>query len=210
LDDSSSVFLSYSCADAARGGRAEAGLMQHTDWIDLLRLIPTEQHNTLVVTTLTGVDLNVETILRIEEQYLVFRGRVSGITDEGRVFFVPFRQIDFLQMNRYVKEAEVRRLYGEDPGSETTSPLSETITGGSRQGLAIPSGSRQGTGGSTPAPTRPSSLPGIAAKLSGAPGARLPEQQDNEAEALTPPRNSILERLRAQRTSVLSNKPLGR
>jgi hypothetical protein len=187
--------------------------MQHTDWIDLLRIIPQEQHNTLVVTTLTGVDLNVETILRIEEQYVVFRGRVSGITDEGRVFFVPFRQIDFLQMNRYVKEAEVRRLYGEDPGTETVSPLSEGFTGatsGSRQGVTGTSSSRQGTSSSTPAPTRPSSLPGIAAKLSATPGARPQEQKDNGADALTPPRNSILERLRAQRTSVLSNKPLGR
>ena len=37
---------------------------------------------------LTRVDLNVEVILRTEQSYLVFRGRVSGITEDGRVFFV--------------------------------------------------------------------------------------------------------------------------
>src|SRR5436853_3906146 len=96
--------------------------MQNTDWVDLFRLIPAEHHNTLVVTTLTGVDLNIELLLRTEEHYLVFRGRISGITDEGRVFFVPYRQIDYLQMNRQVKETEIRELYGGDP--EAGSPPS--------------------------------------------------------------------------------------
>jgi hypothetical protein len=186
--------------------------MQNTDWVDLLRLIPVEHHNTLVVTTLTGVDLNIELLLRTEEHYLVFRGRISGITDEGRVFFVPYRQIDYLQMNRQVKETEIRRLYGEDPSAEPSSSLSGAFTAAtadSRQGITTSAGSKQGTSTPAPAPTRPSQLVGIAAKLSTAPGAN-PPQEESAADALTPPRNSILERLRAQRTSVLTNKPLGR
>ena len=98
--------------------------MKNTDWIDLVRLIPDDQHNKLVVTTLTGVDLNVEIILRMEEQYIVFRGRISGITDEGRVFFVPYRQIDYMQINRQVKEAEIQADVRRKPGpvAATGSP----------------------------------------------------------------------------------------
>ena len=56
--------------------------MQNHDWIELFRMIPADQQNTLVLTTMSGVDLNVEVILRTELTYLVFRGRVSGITED--------------------------------------------------------------------------------------------------------------------------------
>src|SRR5947209_2850591 len=87
--------------------------MQSHDWIALLRLIPAEQHNTLVLTTLSGTDINIDTVLRTELNYLVFRGRTAGSTDEGRVFFLPYRQIDYVQINRQVKEVEIRELFGE-------------------------------------------------------------------------------------------------
>ncbi|HEX4589812.1 MAG TPA: hypothetical protein VH120_07780 [Gemmataceae bacterium] len=197
--------------------------MTNTDWIDLVRLIPQEQHNTLVVTTLTGVDLNVETILRSEETYMVFRGRISGITDEGRVFFVPYRQIDYLQMNRQVKEAEIRLMYGESPDAMAEgADVNTAETAGIFESVVTTSASRQGAMHASPAtpsspapavPSRPS-LPGVAARLANAVIGRnsTPPQPTaaNASEAPTPPRNSILERLRAQRNSVVSSKPPGR
>jgi len=185
--------------------------MQNNHWTDLLRLIPEDQQNKLVVTTLTGVDLNIEIILRLDETFLVFRGRISGITDEGRVFFVPYRQIDYLQLNRHVKEEEIHAMFGDGPAADAGRPLSGTFesapsgvfaavkpTPGSRQGQSTSPASP-----SSPAPTRPS-LPGIAAKLSN------PAIASPVAEGPTPPRNSILERLRAQRNSVATTKPSSR
>ena len=183
--------------------------MTNTDWIDLLRLIPEQEHNKLVITTLSGVDLNIDTILRTEESFIAFRGRVSGITDEGRVFFVPYRQIDFVQINRQVKEAEVRELFGEAPLAEAATPPSGvfaaiTPTSGSAQGIAASPASPSAS--APAAPTRPAQ-PGIAARLSGihnpgrgSNGSHPPANVD----APTPPRNSILERLRAQRNSVIT------
>src|SRR5438477_9786838 len=85
--------------------------MQNNDWIEVFRLIPTDQHNPLVLTTVSGIDLNIESVLRTESSMLVFRGRVSGSTDDGRVFFLPYRQIDFLQINRFVKETEITEMF---------------------------------------------------------------------------------------------------
>jgi hypothetical protein len=191
--------------------------MTNSEWIDLIRLIPEPQHNTLVVTTLTGVDLNVDTILRTEDSYVVFRGRVSGITDEGRAFFVPYRQIDFLQMNRQVKETEIRQMYGEDPDAvaEGSGVNTAEASGIFESVVTLPS-SRQGemtaspATPSSPAPAVPSrpSLPGVAARLaSGAIGRAAAPPQASTGEGPTPPRNSILERLRAQRNSVVGTKP---
>ncbi len=194
--------------------------MQNSHWIDLVRLIPEDQHNKLVLTTLTGVDLNVETILRVDETFLVFRGRISGITDEGRVFFVPYRQIDYLQINRHVMESEIRELFGEPSPAEAARPASGVFAApsGVFNSVAPTPGSRQGqqAGVATPSllatPTRPS-LPGIAARLlPGTGGGRgsNPPTDSPATDGPTPPRNSILERLRAQRNSVVSTKPPGR
>ncbi|HEY1381203.1 MAG TPA: hypothetical protein VGF55_30665, partial [Gemmataceae bacterium] len=98
--------------------------MQNSDWIDVIRLIPTDQHNLLVLTTQTGVDLNIDTILRTEPTYIVFRGRALGQTDDGRVFFLPYQHIDYLQINRQVKEAEVQALFGDSPEAADARPAS--------------------------------------------------------------------------------------
>jgi hypothetical protein len=191
--------------------------MKDNDWIELVRLIPEDQQNKLVLTTLTGVDLNVELIIRVEENYLVFRGRISGITDEGRVFFVPYRQIDFMQLNRQVKEAEIHHLYGDGPPEESVRPPSGTFAAPSGVFNAVTaSGSKHGLSSpatpSAPAqvvPTRPS-LPGVSARMSSGPGTGRgsnPPASPPPADGPTPPRNSILERLRAQRNSVVSAKP---
>jgi hypothetical protein len=207
------------------------------DWIEILRVIPEEQHNTLVVTTLTGVDLNIEVVLRAEPTYLCFRGRVSGQTDDGRVFFLPYRQIDYLQINRIVKETEIRAMFGDAPDSLAGQSPSGVFAGASPSGVfAALSHHGLTTSPASPSapasaiPTRPS-LPGIAARLANGNGAgqaiagRLsngpsprpanspPNGYTNgtpPADGPTPPRNSILERLRAQRNSVVSTKPQGR
>jgi len=200
--------------------------MLSEEWIELLAMIPPEQHNILVLTTLTGVDLNIETILRAEPSYLVFRGRVSGQMDDGRIFFLPYRQIDYLQINREVKEAEIRRLYGDTSGLEAApskspddvfatssdSGVFPAVTSASLQGLSISPASP-----SAPvpvvSPTRPS-LPGVAARLSTAGAGPVTAGRNgngiNGPDSLTPPRNSILERLRAQRNSMAPQKPIGR
>jgi hypothetical protein len=237
--------------------------MQNHDWIALFRLIPAEQHNTLVLTTLSGTDINLETILRTELNYVVFRGRSAGSAEDGRVFFLPYRQIDFVHINRQVKEVEIRELYGERVDEQVgTSP---DANGALAAGGQLSNGSAQGdqlvaTGlpaspqsPSAPAPigplrpsyqgmstrfssvpnlsiqsppvaNRPSNTPGLAQ-----PGGAAPRSGNVPAAALVPPgapagngngngsgeqpapaRNSILERLRAQRNSILPPKPPGR
>jgi hypothetical protein len=236
--------------------------MQNRDWIDLFRLIPLDQHNTLVLTTASGMDVNLDTILRTEQDYLVFRGRVAGNTEDGRVFFLPYRQIDFLHINRQVKEVEIREMYGALDGErgEVSSPDSPPQRESS-QGLSPAPTNRAeapAAGGkrlsNPPAPaTSPTvvapvhgSAQGIAARLSMGPGAAptlvgrvnasspppagqsvpVPRNSNLPTSALvppgatngdasateqaSPPRNSILERLRAQRNSILPPRPPGR
>jgi hypothetical protein len=198
--------------------------MQNHDWIDLLKLIPAEQHNTLILTTASGIDLNIEVIFRMEPSCLVFRGRVSGSTDEGRVFFLPFGQIDFIQINRFVKEGEIKELF-ERAGPEADGPPDEV----KRNSATFPhaghpsSGIYSATGAAAPTgATRPSGIvAGRGSRVINASGGNTfpaagPGRHGNVppaaagADAAPAPRNSILERLRAQRNAILPPRPPAR
>jgi hypothetical protein len=187
--------------------------MQNTDWIELFHLIPPEQQNILVLTTVSGMDLNIEVILRTEPSVLVFRGRVQGSTDDGRVFFLPYRQIDFLQMNRFVRENEIQEMFSKVAPPAPPEKPAERPSG--VYGSVSPSHSSAiySSSGDVP-PTAPRATPAPAVRLSGSQLGRLqtahivPEvpvaSEDGESDDQpAPPRSSILERLRAQRNAVL-------
>jgi hypothetical protein len=152
--------------------------MQGADWVSLFQLIPAEQHNSLYLVIASGLEVAVQSILRLEASYLVLRGRPAGTTDTGRVFFVPYDNIAYLGFQNPVSEAEVRALYGE-PAPEATSetPPSEDAPPAETTEQAAPSAAAE-TPPSAPTPvpqtTRPSPRPSVLGK------------------------NSILERLRAR------------
>ena len=190
--------------------------MKDNDWIELVRLIPEDQQNKLVLTTMTGIDLNVEIILRLEENYLVFRGRISGITDEGRVFFLPYRQIDYMQLNRRVKEAEIHEMYGEEPPAEAVMPTSGVFAAPSGVFNAVTAAdSRRESRPARPHRRPRPKLPvGHRCPASAGPIVRrarhwpwIESRSTAASDTPTPPRNSILERLRPNGTHGPVAKP---
>src|SRR5262249_53533130 len=57
--------------------------MQSRTWISLLNRIPQELQDFLVLVTSIGTEISIQSILRIEEEYIVLRGRLAGTTDTG-------------------------------------------------------------------------------------------------------------------------------
>src|SRR5262249_32336987 len=94
--------------------------MQGQAWISLLRRIPPEQQDTLVLVTTVGIELSIKNILRLEDDYVAIRGRLAGTTDAGRVFFVPYDQINYVGFLNEMKEAQFHVLFGgSDSGLQT-------------------------------------------------------------------------------------------
>ena len=89
--------------------------MQSTPWIALLKKIPAEQHNHLVLVTEAGVEFTIQTILQSEGEWLAFKGRLACSQETGRLYFVPFDRIDYLGFNRSVAEEEFRSWFGNAP-----------------------------------------------------------------------------------------------
>jgi hypothetical protein len=89
--------------------------MRNEEWIGMLRLIPEDQRNQIVIVMQNGMEVVVDTIFRFEPNYIVLRGRQMGNTDEGRAFFVPYDQMLYYRIERLVRLDELYRIYGEEP-----------------------------------------------------------------------------------------------
>ena len=85
--------------------------MSGQEWIELLNLIPEDQHSQLNVMCRSGVELSIDAIMRTERSFLVYRGRMVGTTDEGRIFFTPYSEITSIYLNRFVKADEVNDIF---------------------------------------------------------------------------------------------------
>lgn len=204
--------------------------MTQDDWIDLLQLIPADQHNQLVVMSRTGIELAIDLLLRTEPSYFVFRGRVCGNTDEGRVFFFPYDQVNCVYINRFVKEQEVDQLFTDSPSHSGMMPIpadvddaaleefqSPPTTSANPTPLLVP----PATTGSGLVPRAPAAAKPALKLPPNVPAAALQPNPRGSSPTLPPitagpaangpadtptPKGSILERLRAQRNANQSKR----
>ncbi len=158
--------------------------MQSHTWISLLRRIPAVQQNGIVIMTSVGTEMSIQSILRTEEYYLVFRGRMSATTDAGRLFFVPYDQIIYLGLQKEATEVDLQALYGDlscfafttEPQPEPeTAPAEDTATGDQPAADLAP--------------------------------AEPQDERKSGARLSLPGKEAILKRLRARSNPGLANKP---
>ena len=96
--------------------------MQSNAWKFALSRVPREHHSILLLVTTIGIEIYVNNIQLLEDDYVVLRGRLGGTTDSGRVFFVPYDQINYLTFTREMKEDQVEQLLGIDGESQPAAP----------------------------------------------------------------------------------------
>ena len=70
--------------------------MQAEVWKAILLRLPPERIDNLMLMTAQGTEINAQTVLRMEEEYLVLRGRLAGSNDGDRVFIVPYEHLDHI------------------------------------------------------------------------------------------------------------------
>jgi hypothetical protein len=85
--------------------------MQSSAWIALLRHIPAEQQNRFMLVTVSGTEIAIQSFLLIEQEFVAFKGRLSGTQDTGRVFFIPYAHIDYFGFSQPVKDAEFNEMF---------------------------------------------------------------------------------------------------
>lgn len=102
--------------------------MHASGWIDLIRTIPDEIYPSLTVMMQNGAEINVQNIVRLEEQFIVCRGRTAGSTDGGLVFFMPYDQIASISVNRPTKPEVVNTWFRNQPFYSLEEEVLSTVS----------------------------------------------------------------------------------
>lgn len=96
--------------------------MHANAWATLLRHIPPDEHSKLMLMTGSGMEVAVQIILRIDQEFVAFKGRMAGSQDQGRLFLVPFANIDYINFNYAMKDEEFEAMFGNLDMPATPSP----------------------------------------------------------------------------------------
>jgi len=160
--------------------------MQARAWTAFLRRIPPEQHDSLMLMTTIGMEISIQNVVCMEEEHLVLRGRLAGTTDMGRVFIIPYDQVNYLGFQREMNDTQIREIFGESC-LLPTHPSAEEAARQAQADGALPSSE------SSVSPADSSAQP----DESGSPEARLP----------IPAKAALLERLRARSRAAAQASP---
>jgi hypothetical protein len=87
-------------------------MMPENIWVDLLRRIPAAFHDGLVLATVTGADLVMQGIIRLDENFLILRGRPAGTSDAGKLMVLPYHQINYLFFPGRLTEPQMQAMFG--------------------------------------------------------------------------------------------------
>lgn len=96
--------------------------MRSKTWADLVRKLPPNYHDSLLLVTSVGIEITIQVVMRVEDEYLVIRGRLGGTTDTGRLFFIPYDQINCISVLRSMPRAELSVMFGESPEEALVEP----------------------------------------------------------------------------------------
>jgi hypothetical protein len=87
--------------------------MLREELTEMLDRIPELDHPKVQFVMKSGSMLSLDVLVRLEATYLVMRGREAGNQDEGRAFFLPYADIQFLKIERVMTLAEIEAMFAD-------------------------------------------------------------------------------------------------
>jgi hypothetical protein len=96
--------------------------MQGPAWVSLLRRIPADQQDCVVLVTTTRAQIVLQRLLRLENDFLVGIGRLAGSTDQGQVVVIPYDQLTYLSFSKQLAEKEIETILGK-PGAVASEKI---------------------------------------------------------------------------------------
>jgi hypothetical protein len=86
--------------------------MQGSGWIELFKQIPSNLHDSLALGISTGIEVVVQQLLRLDDDFMVLRGRTAGSNDGGRIMILPYGHLTSIAFNRRMMAGEVEEIFG--------------------------------------------------------------------------------------------------
>lgn len=97
--------------------------MQSASWVKLFEQVPTNLHDSLVLLTTTGTEIMVQAILRLESDFVIFKGRMSGTQDGGRIMIIPYDQIHTVAFAKRLLESDVDKIFRNRGSTQFAAPI---------------------------------------------------------------------------------------
>ena len=82
-------------------------------WIAVFRRIPENMHDGLTVGLRSGVEIAIQTILKLEPDFIIMRGRLTGTQEGGKILMMPYAEMTVLSIARPMKDTEVEAIFGK-------------------------------------------------------------------------------------------------
>lgn len=67
-------------------------------WIAVFRRIPENMHDGLTVGLRSGVEIAIQTILKLEPDFIIMRGRLTGTQEGGKILMMPYAEMTVLSI----------------------------------------------------------------------------------------------------------------
>lgn len=96
--------------------------MQDHSWDELLRRIPANYHDGLILSTIAGADLVIQAILHLDDRFVIIRGRTAGSTDGGKTLIIPIQHINYVTFNNRLTDHEVAGIFGNLDANFAAAP----------------------------------------------------------------------------------------
>jgi hypothetical protein len=88
--------------------------MLEASWVTLIRRIPANLHDGLVLTLTTGAEVVVQRFVKLEAEYAILCGRMAGTQDNGRIVVLPYSNLVAVNVTRRLTEPETEAIFGKD------------------------------------------------------------------------------------------------
>jgi hypothetical protein len=88
--------------------------MQSASWIALLRRIPVNLHDGLILSLTTGSEVVVQRFVKLDGDVAILRGRMAGTQDNGRLVILPYGYLIAINFTRRISDAEVETIFGKN------------------------------------------------------------------------------------------------
>jgi hypothetical protein len=86
--------------------------MDNLAWVAILQAIPADKMSQFTIVISGNTEITLQSILRFDRDFAVFKGRLSGSQDAGRVFFVPYCHMINLGTLYPIKDEEYEAIFG--------------------------------------------------------------------------------------------------
>src|SRR5436309_3069081 len=85
--------------------------MQANTWLALFKRLPQSQHDNLSLVMTGGTEIATQQFIRLERDFMVVRGRMTGTMDTGVIIMVPYDQIVYLNFVKKMAVEEVNEMF---------------------------------------------------------------------------------------------------